>query len=287
MKAKRKRRFGKKQRSTQSNERASDVHATESEPERRAQPPIKVRSRRRGKRLRLISKWAGGIVAASSLAYVLLAFWQYYNDVPQIVSEVRGIEAIEKVERLAGGRISSPKSVVIGLEVFLANTGRRATGVDKITIEAPLGIGYNPQNSYDNFRLEVGDSKKINLSIEIPYDLLSNSQPVNIDMTLIGGKQVSVDKGVITEGITMVRTEPTESYKPTVVYTDLWCNDERMKKAREMVGAERYEHGFPVDVTENGKPASKNFVSYYYCSSVPNRPQIKSYPIYYAPTDKR
>lgn len=120
------------------------------------------------------SRWVAGIVAALSVAGVLLAFWQYYVDIPQIVSEVRVIFAVEKGERLPNGNIGTPKSVVITLGVFVANTGKRATGIDRITVQSVNnGVGFNVQNYYNNFRLDAGDSKKINLSIELHYDSLS------------------------------------------------------------------------------------------------------------------
>src|SRR5205085_4589589 len=101
-----------------------------------------------------------------------------YIDVPQIMTEARVIFAAERAERLPDGSIGTPKSVVITLGIFIANTGKRPTGVDKITVQSEDGVGYNVQNYYDNFRLDAGDSKKVNLSIEINYNQLSKPQPV-------------------------------------------------------------------------------------------------------------
>jgi hypothetical protein len=237
----------------------------------------------RFKRSSVASRWVAGIVTALSIAGVLLAFWQSYVDVPQIVSEVRVIFAVEKGERLPNGSIGTPKSVVITLGVFIANTGRRAVGVDRITVRSVTnGVGFNVQNYYDNFRLDAGDSKKINLSVELHYSNLSTPQPITIDMFLVDGTEISIDKGVITEGITIHKTEPTDKpYSPQITITDLWCNDERMVEARQIVGEKRYNHENTVDVTEHPELSIKHFVVYYYCSSIENRPQIKAYPTFF------
>jgi hypothetical protein len=237
----------------------------------------------RFKKSSVASKWIAGIVAALSVAGVLLAFWQYYIDVPHIMSEVRVIFAVEKGERLPDGSIGTPKSVVITLGVFIANTGKRAAGVDRIMVQSVTnGVGFNVQNYYNNFRLDAGDSKKINLSVELHYNDLSKPQPITIDLFLVDGTEISIDKGVITEGITIHKTEPTDApYSPRITITDLWCDDERMAKARQIVGEKRYNHESSVDVTEHPELSVKYFVAYYYCSSIENRPQIKAYPTFF------
>jgi hypothetical protein len=224
-------------------------------------------------------KLMAGIAAALTLAVILLAVWQYYFDVPRITSEIRVIFAAEKAEKLPDGSIGPPKSVVITLGVFVANTGKRATGVDKITVQAENGVAYNVHNYYNNFRLDAGDSKKINLSMEINYDKFSTSQPISVDMVLVDGTQIQIDKGVLTEGITTYQTEPTgAAYEPQITITDLWCNDKRMSWARHVVGEKRYNHTSTVDVVESPQPNLSYFVCYYFCPAGENRPQIKAYP---------
>ena len=236
-------------------------------------------SLRSSKRLSTRSKLKVGIIAALTLMVILLALWQYYVDGPHIRAEVRVIFAAEKADKLPDGRTGTPNSVVITLGVFVANTGKRATGVDKVTVRSENGVGFNVHNSHNNFRLDAGDSKKINLSMEINYAQFSKPQPISVDMVLVDGTQIQIDKGILAEGITIASTEPTgKSYTPQVTVTDLWCNDERMGWARHIVGEKRYNHDFPVEVAENSDPNIQYCVSYYFCSSAENRQQIKAYP---------
>jgi hypothetical protein len=115
--------------------------------------------------------------------------------------------------------------------------------------------------------------------MEINYDQLSKSLPVSVDMVLVDGTQMQIDKGILTEGITIHKTEPTGTqYAPQITITDLWCSDQRMSWARHVMGEKRYNHSSSVDVVENPDPKIRYVVSYYFCPEGENRPQIKAFP---------
>ena len=84
---------------------------------------ISARSLRRARKFKRTSRWIAGIAAALSIPAALLVFWQYYVDVPHLISDVRFLEAVEKIEQLPGGGFGKPMSVVMTLTVFVANTG--------------------------------------------------------------------------------------------------------------------------------------------------------------------